>query len=196
MAEHILTLHKTGSTQVEAPISPPLLRKYISYAKQYTPILTNEAALRLQDFYLQMRTTESRESPIAITARQLESLVRLAEARARAALREEITVEDAQAAVLLMQMSMQQVGIDTTTGRIDIDLIMTGKSKTLRDKLQLLLSTIVEAEKSGEMIRDETLYERMERDYDISRGEAERLLNQLVRDGMVYSPKPGYLKKA
>jgi replicative DNA helicase Mcm len=143
-----------------------------------------------------MRTTESHESPIAITARQLESLVRIAEARARAALREQITVEDAQAAVLLVQLSMRQVGIDTTTGRIDIDLIMTGKPKSLRDKLQFILSTIAEAEQTGEMIRDEVLYERVETDYDISRGEAERLLNQLLRDGMVYSPKPGYLKKA
>lgn len=196
MAEHILALHRGGSTRSETPLSPLLLRKYISYAKQVTPILTQDAAARLQDFYLQMRTTESRESPIAITARQLESLVRLAEARARAALREKITVEDAQAAVLLMQLSMRQVGIDTTTGRIDIDLIMTGKPKSLRDKLQLILSTIVEAEQTGEMIRDEALYERIETDYDISRGEAEKLLSQLLRDGMVYSPKPGYLKKA
>jgi len=196
MAEHILTLHRTGAAKVEAPIQPQLLRKYIGYAKQFKPVLTDEAAMRLQDFYLQMRTTESRESPIAITARQLESLVRLAEARARVAMRKEIAVEDAQAAILLVQRSMQQVGIDVTTGKMDIDIIMTGKPKSLRDKLQLILSVIVEAERAGEMIRDEELYERVGRDYDVDRGEAERLLNQLVRDGMVYSPKPGYLKKA
>jgi replicative DNA helicase Mcm len=194
MAEHILTLHKTGTVR-EAPIPPALLRKYISYAKQFKPVLTNETMARIQDFYIQMRTTESRESPIAITARQLEALVRLAEARARVAMRKEIAIEDAQAAILLMQKSMQQVGVDMTTGRIDIDLIMTGKPKSLRDKLQLILSTIVEAEKVGEMIREEELYERVESDYDITRNEAERLLNQLVRDGMVYSPKPGFLKR-
>ncbi|MFH0897909.1 MAG: Minichromosome maintenance protein MCM, partial [Candidatus Bathyarchaeota archaeon] len=196
MAEHILTLHKTGATKVEVPIQPQLLRKYISYAKQFRPALTDEAAMRIQDFYLQMRNTESRDTPIAITARQLEALVRITEARAKVAMRREITIEDAQAAVLLVQMSMQQVGIDVTTGKMDIDIIMTGKPKSLRDKLQLILSIIVEAEKGGEMIRDEELYERVGKEYNIDRGEAERLLSQLVKDGMVYSPKPGYVKKA
>lgn len=194
MAAHILALHRTGTVR-EAPIPSILLRKYISYAKQFKPILTDETIARLQEFYLKMRTTESRESPIAITARQLEALVRLAEARARVAMRKEIAIEDAQAAILIMQKSMQQVGVDMTTGRMDIDLIMTGKPKSLRDKLQLILSTIVEAEKIGEMIREEELYERVKSDYDISRSEAEKLLNQLVRDGMVYSPKTGYLKR-
>jgi predicted transcriptional regulator len=55
---------------------------------------------------------------------------------------------------------------------------------------------IVEAEKTGEIIRDEELYERVGNEYNIDRSEAEKLLSQLVRDGMVYSPKPGYIKKA
>ena len=196
MAEHILTLHKTGAPKTGAPIQPKLLRKYISYSKQFKPVLTDEAVSRLQEFYLQMRNTESRESPVAITARQLESLVRAAEARARATMRNEITVEDAQAAVLLVQRSMQQVGIDVSTGEIDIDIIMTGKPKSLRDKLQIILSVIVEAEKAGEMIREEELYSRVDRDYNIDRSEAEKLINQLVRDGMLYSPKRGFFKKA
>ncbi|MFH0749059.1 MAG: minichromosome maintenance protein MCM [Candidatus Bathyarchaeota archaeon] len=196
MAEHILELHKTGASRLESPIQPQLLRKYISYAKQFKPSLTDEAGMRLQEFYLQMRSTDSKESPVAITARQLEALVRLAEARARVAMRKEVTVEDAQAAILLVQMSMQQVGIDVTTGKMDIDIIMTGKPKSLRDKLQLIISEIVEVEKTGEMIRDEELYERVERNYSINRIEAEKLLSRLVRDGMVYTPKPGYLRKA
>ncbi len=48
----------------------------------------------LQQFYLQLRKQSSADgSPI--TARQLESLVRLVEARARLELREEITKQDA-----------------------------------------------------------------------------------------------------
>ncbi|MEM2093936.1 MAG: minichromosome maintenance protein MCM [Candidatus Bathyarchaeia archaeon] len=195
MAEHILTLHKTRSAPSEPPIPLPLLRKYIAYAKQIDPVITDEAARRLQDFYLQMRTSESRESPIAITARQLESLVRLAEARARAACRREVTVEDAQAAILLMQKSLRQVGIDLTTGRIDIDIIMTGRPKSVRDRLQILLSMVVEGERKGEMVREEELYERAEKEYGLSRLETSRLLDQLSRDGMIYSPKPGYYKR-
>jgi replicative DNA helicase Mcm len=195
MAEHILALHRTGSAPVDTPISPQMLRKYISYAKQIDPILTDEAMNRLKEFYLQMRNTESSESPIAITARQLEGLIRLSEARARAALRKEITVEDAQAAIILMRKSLEQVGIDLTSGKFDIDIIMTGRPKSVRDRLQVVISTIMEAEKTIGMISEEALYERLENDYGIQKMEASNLLNQLTRDGMIYSPRPGYFKK-
>lgn len=52
----------------------------------------------LQSFYLSLRASSCGgvSSNLPITARQLESLVRLAEARARAELREVVTAEDAQ----------------------------------------------------------------------------------------------------
>jgi len=195
MAEHILMLHRSGASPIEPPIAPFQFRKYISYAKQIRPVLTEHAMKRLQDFYLQMRTVESRESPIAITARQLESLIRLAEARAKAVLRKEITVEDAQAAILLMKKSLEQVGIDISSGKIDIDLIMTGTPKSLRDKLQVVMSILMEVEKTQDMISEQELYTRLLMEFDIDRIEATKLIDQLTRDGMVYSPRSGYLKK-
>lgn len=195
MAEHILSLHKTGVSPIEPPIAPAMLRKYISYSKQFKPILTDDAIKRLQDFYLQMRTTESRDSPIAITARQLESLIRVTEACARIAMRKEITVEDAQAAILLTRKSLEQVGIDTSSGKFDIDLIMTGKPKSLRDRLQVIISTLTEIEKTEGFANENEFYDRLLKEYDIERVEATRLIEQLVRDGMVYRPKIGYLKK-
>lgn len=195
MAKHILALHRTGKSPVNPPIPPQMLRKYIGYAKQINPILTDEAMDKLKEFYIQMRNTESSESPIAITARQLEGLIRLSEARARAALRKEITVEDAQAAILLMRKSLEQVGIDLTSGKFDIDIIMTGRPKSVRDKLQVVISIIVEAEKTVGMIREDALYERLENEYSIQKMEASNLLNQLIKDGMIYSPRPGYFKK-
>ncbi len=195
LAEHILAIHRTGRAPVNPPIPPQMLRKYISYAKRINPILTDEAMNRLKEFYLQMRNTESSDSPIAITARQLEGLIRLSEARARASLRKEILVEDAQAAIILMKKSLEQVGIDLASGKFDIDILMTGKPKSVRDKLQVLISIIVEAEKTVGMIREGALYERLETEYDIQKMEASKLLNQLIKDGMIYSPRPGYFKK-
>ena len=197
MAEHILSLHRTGTPSVEPPIPPDLLRKYISYAKEIKPVLTQEAVERLKDFYLGMRSTsESSDSPIAITARQLESLTRLSEARARSALRKEVTVEDAEAVILLMRKSMQQVGIDVASGKYDIDIIMTGKPKSVRDKLGSILSTIVEMEKATGMVREEDLYDRLQKDFKIDRIEASKLVNQLTKEGTIYSPTQGHLKKA
>ena len=57
--------------------------------------MSKQAAEILQKFYLQLRDRNTSADGKPITARQLESLVRLAEARARLDLREEITAQDA-----------------------------------------------------------------------------------------------------
>jgi DNA helicase MCM8 len=57
--------------------------------------MSKPAAEILQKFYLQLRGHDTSGDGTPITARQLESLVRLAEARARLELREEITAQDA-----------------------------------------------------------------------------------------------------
>jgi replicative DNA helicase Mcm len=196
MSEHILEIHRKGLSPVEPPIPLELLRKYISYAKAIKPALTKEALQRLKDFYMAMRSaSETEGSPVAITARQLESLVRTTEARARSALRKEILAEDAEAAIAIMRRSLEEVGIDVSSSRIDIDLIMTGKPKSLRDKLQTVLSTIMEMERETGLVEKVALLNELEEKYKISIGEAERLIGQLLREGTIYSPREGYLKK-
>ncbi len=196
MTEHILELHKTGVVPVESPISPDLLRKYVSYTKNIKPVLTPEALNRLKDFYLTMRSaSETEGTPIAITARQLESLVRVAEARARAALRKEVLTEDAEASIAIMKRSLEEVGIDISSHKLDIDIIMTGKPKSLRDRLQVVLSTIVEMEKETGMVEKSALLEKLQAEYEIATPEAERLIGQLTKEGTIYSPRDGYLKK-
>jgi len=196
MSEHILEIHRKGLSPIEPPIPLELLRKYISYAKTIKPFLTSEALQRLKDFYLAMRSaSESESSPVAITARQLESLIRLAEARARAALRTEVLAEDAEAAINMMKRSLEEVGIDLSSYKFDIDLIMTGKPKSLRDRLQVLLSLLTEMEKEIGMVDKVALINRLEVEYKIPRNEAERLISQLLREGTIYEPREGYLKK-
>jgi replicative DNA helicase Mcm len=196
MSMHILELHRKGSSPVEPPISAELLRKYISYAKSFKPVLSSDALKRLNDFYLAMRSaSEAEGSPVAITARQLESLVRTAEARARAALKKEVQAEDAEAAVAIMKRSLEEVGIDLSSYKIDIDIIMTGRSKSMRDRLQIILTALIEMEKETGMVEKESLETELEDKYKISRAEADRLLSQLLREGTIYEPREGYLKK-
>lgn len=57
--------------------------------------MSEAAAKELGDFYLELRKHSHSADGTPITARQLESLVRLAEARARLELRETITQHDA-----------------------------------------------------------------------------------------------------
>jgi len=196
MSAHILELHRKGLSPIEPPISPDLLRKYITYAKGVRPTLTPEAVQRLNDFYLAMRSaSESEGSPVAITARQLESLVRVAEAHARSALRKEVKAEDAEAAIAIMKRSLEEVGIDLSSYKMDIDIIMTGKPKSVRDRLQTILSTLMELERETGIVEKTTLLNDLDERYKISRGEAERLIGQLLREGTIYEPREGYLKK-
>jgi replicative DNA helicase Mcm len=196
MTEHILDLHRTGISPVEPPIEPDLFRKYVSYAKNIKPVLTKEALESLKNFYLLMRSvSETEGTPVAITARQLESLVRLAEARARAALRKKVTAEDAERATEMMKKSLEEVGIDISSHKFDIDIIMTGKPKSLRDKLSVILGLITSMEKETGMVDKGILLERLQAEYDILSGEAERLIGQLLKEGTLFSPRDGYLKK-
>jgi replicative DNA helicase Mcm len=196
MSEHILELHRRSLSPMEPAIPLDLLRKYVSYAKGIRPVLTNDALKRLNDFYLAMRSaSETEGSPVAITARQLESLVRTAEARARAALRKEVLAEDAEASVAIMKRSLEEVGIDLSSYKIDIDIIMTGKPKSVRDKLQTVLSVLMEMEKVTGLVEKEALLTELETEHKMPRGEAERLIGQLLREGTIYSPREDYLKK-
>lgn len=62
------------------PIPPCLLRKYISYARQYVhPSLSGEAAQVIQEFYLLLRAQAHPADSTPVTTRQLESLIRLTE---------------------------------------------------------------------------------------------------------------------
>jgi replicative DNA helicase Mcm len=197
MSEHILTLHRKGVNPEEVPVPQDLLRKYISYAKRIEPILSEEAEKELRNFYLKMRSVSasSAESPIAITPRQLEALVRLSEARARVFLRDKVSVDDARAVIRLMNASLQDVGIDTTTGKTDIDIIMTGKSKSLRDAMQLVRTAIADLEKETGTVEEATLYETLSKKSEIEEDVAKKVVSQLLKEGLIYSPKPGHLKR-
>ncbi len=60
----------------------------------------------LQKFYLELRQARQTSDSTPITTRQLESLIRLAEARARVELRETASEQDAKDVVEVMKYSM------------------------------------------------------------------------------------------
>jgi replicative DNA helicase Mcm len=196
MLAHILEIHRRGASPVEVQIDADLMRKYVSYAKAIKPVLSNAAVKHIGDFYLAMRSaSETEGSPVAITARQLESLVRISEARARVALRKEVLAEDAEAAIAIMKRSLEEVGIDVSSYKMDIDLIMTGKPKSVRDKMHVVLSVLIAMEKETGIVEKAAFVSELESKHEIPRAETERMIGQLLREGTIYEPREGYLKK-
>lgn len=197
MTDHILALHRTQSIEKTPPILPDLLKKYIIYSrKNVQPKLTKNAAEKLREFYLEMRKIgEQPDSPVPITARQLEALVRLSEARARMALREEVLSEDAEAVIRLMRYSLRQVGRDEQ-GLFDIDAIYVGTTKSQRDKMEIILDIVRTLEEQTdapvpvEVIREKADLENIDAAF------VNRSLTQLKNDGLLFEPKPGFVKRA
>ena len=196
-AEHILSLHNKGlPEELKATVDPNFLKKYIAYAREHIePKLTSEAIKEIEEFYITMRTTslnnqdEDSNPAIAITARQLEAIVRLAEAHARVALRTEVTKEDAVAAIELMKRSLEQVGYDFEKGRYDIDGLMTGRTSSERDKMEIVYQLVVNMVRSAgkEVPLNEILDKAEEKGID--RNFARKMIQAYLDDGTLYQPQ-------
>lgn len=76
-----------------------ILRDYIAYAREHVaPVLSEEAQQRLVQAYVDMRKVGAGRGQISAYPRQLESLIRLAEAHAKLRLSSEVTVKDVEEA--------------------------------------------------------------------------------------------------
>jgi DNA replicative helicase MCM subunit Mcm2 (Cdc46/Mcm family) len=198
MTEHILNLHRGIQREKESPIHPQLLKKYLYYIrKNAAPKLSEEASASIEKFFLGMRSRgDTADSPVPIGMRQLEAAVRLSEARAKLALKEEVTKDDVEAVVKLLKSFLMQVGMDQTTGKLDIDIINVGRAKSASDKLSAIFDLLIamERENEGGPIRKEAFLERADVE-GLGRGFAEKALGQWLNDGIIYEPKAGFIKK-
>lgn len=177
-----------GYAEAVPSIPVELLRKYIAYArKTIFPVLNEEAMRRIRDYYVDMRRLYSTAGTVAITARQLESLVRLAEASARVRLSEEVTVEDAERAIGIIERFLRKVAV-SEEGQIDIDIITTGMPRTRLQRKQLLYN-IIRSRGSEGITHDELLKEAESEGIDF--GEAEYLINHMMQEGTIWEPRSG-----
>jgi len=104
------------------PLPQQTVKDYIAYAREYCkPKMTDAAAEVLSDYFMKLRhpgMNESKKDNVPITTRQLEALIRLSQARAKACLRPYVLKEDAEDVVELMIESVKQVHTDES-GRVD-----------------------------------------------------------------------------
>ena len=191
VARHILDTYERPQ-DIKPPIDTELLKKYIAYArKNINPKLTREAREVIEDFYVKIRekAMQVEDSPIPLTARQLHAIVRLARASARARLSNEVTKEDAERAIRLVKTSLMQAGIDLDTGKIDIDKIMVGITKSQREKIKIVREIIEELESVyGEAEESEILREAERRGLDYP--QVVEILQIMERNGEIFKTKP------
>ncbi|RMZ83580.1 hypothetical protein DV738_g1101, partial [Chaetothyriales sp. CBS 135597] len=87
LADHIVNLHMLKDDFVQPEFSTEQLQLYIRFARTYTPVFTPAAKALLVDKYKDLRADDAGalgRNSYRITVRQLESLIRLSEAIAKA----------------------------------------------------------------------------------------------------------------
>jgi replicative DNA helicase Mcm len=194
LASHILAVHARKSYAAPPPIEFALLKKYLAYAKRIAPSLTKEAMGRLKDYYLQLRREGGTDESIPPTPRTLEALIRIATARARVLLREEVTEEDALSAIALMNRMVEEVLTDATTKKTDFGIQLgkpVGETKNLRAAMEIFKSL----EGSEKKPVERKLFKEKLVKASFSDEDAEKMIRTMFREGMVYEAKPGFIRR-
>ncbi len=200
LAGHILNLHQNAEIIEEPALDTKMVRKYISYARQHCrPQLTDGAMEEIKDYYVEMRNKEKVEEAasraIPISPRQLEALVRLAEANAKVRLSQKVLKKDARKAIDLLHFCLSQVGVDPDTGKIDIDRLTTGISASQRGHIMTVKEILAELEAQvGKTIPLEEV-ERLATERDIDRAKLEEAIEKLKRSGDVFEPRHGFIQR-
>lgn len=199
IALHVLeTVHKEEIYKTD--VTPKFLRKYVAYSKQkIIPKLTKAAIDEIKNYYVKLRNSGKADDegikPIPISARQLEGLVRLAEASAKLRLDDNATKEDARMAIDLMNYCLMQVGFDPETGQIDIDRISTGVTASTRSKIIAVKEIIFELSVKGmKEIPIEEIFAQAALK-GIEERKVEDAIDQLKKIGDVFEPKRGFVAR-
>ncbi|MEM4230830.1 MAG: minichromosome maintenance protein MCM [Candidatus Pacearchaeota archaeon] len=197
IASHVLQEHKESGSRTTIDLN--LFRKYIAYSKQkIQPKLSDEAISEIKKFYVDLRNmpvaADQITKPLPISARQLEALIRLSEACARARLSEIVSRKDAKVAIDLMKYYLVQVGYDYETKSFDIDRIVTGVSSSQRGRIMLVRDTLSKLEtRLGKLIPIEELKKELQgkiEDKDI-----DDAIDKLTISGDIFHPKKGFIQR-
>lgn len=168
--ENDTLLQRLRKSVVCDPLPPSLFRQYIGYAKAHVhPILSEGAKRVLQEFYLTLRkgAHEQAADTTPITTRQLESLIRLSEARARAVMRTVVTEQDARDVIEIMRESMLET-LTTETGEVDLGR-SSGMSRS-RDARLYVAALHAEADRTRSAVFDKAALRRVAESIGIDSG--------------------------
>ncbi|KAL8971869.1 MAG: hypothetical protein Q9183_000840 [Haloplaca sp. 2 TL-2023] len=173
LARHLVGMYledtpENASNQEILPVE--FLTSYISYARtKCQPRISQAASDELVQSYIEMRKlgedVRAAERRITATTRQLESMIRLAEAHAKMRLSEEVTAYDVSEAVRLIKSALKQAATDSRTGLIDMGLLTEGTSASERRRKQDLKKAVTdlldEMTRQGGAARYSEVYRRI-----------------------------------
>jgi len=205
LAAHVLRTHHLGerlaagqaipqATPDLEGVGPEFIRRYVKFAKESCfPELTQESGALLASYYTNTRKAgEAEASAVPITARQLEGLIRLSEASARARLSPKIERQDAERAIAHVQRFLRKLAGEG--GALDIDIIAAGTSRSQREAARTLLEIVRELDAGGGVTEDDILGKATSQ--GVEQGRAREMLQRLQEQGQIYAPDRRHYKIA
>lgn len=116
LADHIVNIHRLRDDAVRPEFSTEQLQRYIRFARTFKPEFTPEARVLLVEKYKELRAEDAQggigRNSYRITVRQLESMIRLSEAIAKANCVEDVTPNFVREAYGLLRQSIISVEKD------------------------------------------------------------------------------------
>lgn len=174
-----------GEVEREAtsrPVSKDVLRAWIAYAREHVqPVIEDDAVKHeLVDFYVSERenTSADDENRTGLSLRRVEDGYRIAEASARLALRDEITLEDVERA---KELTRRVIGDVNMTGDGSFDDTKNTPT-TQQDRIKNITELCREEPRTIAELVEETGMEE---------GKVEHEVEKLMQKGELYEPNQG-----
>lgn len=174
------------------------MRAWVALARQECqPVIKDESVReRLREYYVDLRQSNvddaEGQNPVPATVRTLDGLLRLSEACARMRLSETVDPIDVEMAKAMLEVSLEDIGYDPETGRLDADFMNGRGSQSQNDRIKRIKGMVESLSGESGADRDEVL--GMAESAGIDREKAAQDLEKLAEKGELYRPATGVLR--
>jgi replicative DNA helicase Mcm len=182
--------------EIDPPVDHTLLRKWIALAKQQPAPTFNspEQKAHIEDKWQSLRSLYDYDpnEPVPVTLRNLEAIVRVAEAAAKFEFAEHITERHVEIATGLVGASMQDIGKDDD-GNLDADVHETGESKAQRDAVKAVKQAMQELQSEGDS-NSTTADAVVEALPELDADRVRNIIENWRQKGEAYTPEKGEIR--
>jgi len=180
-------------------ISTDMLRKYIAYVRSTKPMLTKGAKNEGVSYFTKIRNDSNQSkggySPIPISPRQLQALIRMAEGYAKLRISDLVEKKDMKKSIAMLKHCLELVALDKETGTVDIDRIGSGSTSSQRNKFSKVKEIIAKLQDElGKQIPIEKIQEEAKKK-GIDEEMLDETIEKLKRSGDVFETKRGFISR-
>ncbi|MFX1311379.1 MAG: hypothetical protein ACFFHD_02040, partial [Promethearchaeota archaeon] len=97
---------------------------------------------------------------------------------------------------ILFKRYLKDTGYDETTGKIDMDRIFVGQSRSNLNRLEMLMNRLKEIfeESNWKAIEKINIIQILELEENLDKKFIENALEELIKEGTLYEPRSGFIR--